>query len=212
MRSNNIQQGMTRCSLSGCAALIALASLSVGCEFDASGTGGGGVPVDPCTLNFDIGQTYIDLDPDAAGLQQEGDHLASEAFRLSWSYLYIGHHDWEGIFVGPYDFTTRVRIWEGEDMVFETEFDGEVSPGDFDSNQLIFDDGLPAGDYVCEIVIDTEGNVPECDGLPNALDNFREFEFSVVAPPIDDLQEAPSGSPIVPARDDTLEPAPGRED
>ncbi len=192
---NKMQKRMVRRFRFSQATMVAAltATLLTGCEPNAGGlgNGGGGVPPDLCTLNFDIGSTNIDTDPNSAGLQM-GDPLATEAFRLSWSYLYVGHHDWDGIVVGPYPFVTRVRLWKNGEMVFEMEFDGEVSPGDFESDELIFDDGLPSGDYSGEIVIDTEGTVPECDGLPEALDNIREFEFSVQPQPIDDLQESTS--------------------
>ena len=190
------QSGMRSFGVSRAAMLALLsATLLTGCEPNAGGLGGagGGVPPDLCTLNLDIGLTNIDTDPNAAGLQM-GDPLADDAFRLSWSYLYVGHHDWDGIHVGPYPFVTRVRLWKNGELVFEIEFDGEVKPGDFESDEIIFDDGLPAGDYDGEIVVDTEGTVPECEGLPEALDNVRNFQFSVEPHPIDDLQENDGGN------------------
>jgi len=188
---NKMQQRMVRDFRYSPALAVALllAALLTGCTPDASGLGGGGTPPDPCSRNFDLGSTNIDSDPDSAGLQME-DPLANETFRVYWSYLYIGNHDWEGIHVGPYPFVTRVRIWDDGELVFEIEFDGEVKPGDFESDSILIEGGLPAGDYDAQIAIDTEGTVPECDGLPNALDNVRDFSFSVQPQPIDDLQDA----------------------
>lgn len=174
-------------------AAAALLSVGTGCEFDSSGLPKPR-PASSCTLDFRVSQINLDLEPDSGGLQTEGTLAADQAFSISWSWGYTGEHDFEGIYVGPYEYMTRVKITKGEEVVFESEFLSEpVDVGDNDGDKILFDDGLPIGNYEFEVFIDTQGDVPECLELAYAVNNWKVMEFTVEAQPVGGLSRTPGG-------------------
>lgn len=174
--------------------MFAVATILAGCEFDSSGLGPGPSPDPGCTLDFKVTQMHLDLEPDYAGIQTDGTLMEDQPFEISWSWHYNGVHDFDGIYIGPYEYMTRIRINQGDEVVFETEFASDpIDVGDYNWDVMEIEDGLPPGSYEAEILLDPYGDVPECFDLGKALNNWGKMEFTVEVEPIEGLSSGPGG-------------------
>ncbi len=189
---------------------LALAVLSnIGCEPFAGGLGGG-TPELACGLDLKSGQFYVDLEPgyDINGepvwgtIINPGDPMMDEPFWIGWSINYFGEPGDSSDESPP--FNTRVEIIEsgdfhaaGPDTVLWT---ADVPSEPLDKNEyrtdgILIEDGLPPGDYVVRIILDTENDVWECSGWLPALNNWVTHDLTVLAEPIDDVVVPNGGTP-----------------
>lgn len=184
-------------------AAFALALLVIaGCEFDPSGTGNGPPPQLGCGLDLTSGQFYTDLEPGMdvngepvwGGILTPGDPMMDEPFWIGWTVHYFGHQGDPTELSGP--FNTRVEIVTAADYdapgpdtaLWSIDLTSDpVKKGDFRTDGVLIESGLPAGEYIVKIILDTEGDVFECFDLVTALNNFVEYPLTVLAEPIDDV-------------------------
>ncbi len=178
--------------------LISLAVLAgPGCEFDSSGTGNGPPPQLACGLDLSSTQFYVDPQPEWAGLQP-GNPLDGEPFWIGWTVHYDGNPGETTDDSAP--FNTHVEILDGDEIVWEMDLDSDpIHAPEYRTEGVLIEEGLPPGEYVVSIQLDTEGVVWECFDWVMALNNFVEYPLTVEPHPIDDVVgeggESPDPSP-----------------
>ncbi len=87
-------------------------------------------------------------------------------------------------------FNTHVEILDGDEIIWEMDLDSDpIHAPEYRTEGVLIEEGLPPGEYVVSIQLDTEGVVYECFDWVMALNNFVEYPLTVEAEQIDDLVE-----------------------
>lgn len=153
--------------------------------------------VDPTGL---YGCNDLELDPpnvfeEPVGNSDDDDIIESnEPFTIRWFANF--HKGYETTIEGAVDYIAAVTILEDDVEVFYEEIDAQVfgvSGGGWDD--VFVGSGLPAGNYVVRVILDTNNDVAECQDLPYVLNNVREVDLAITNQPIDDKVTPPDSSP-----------------
>ncbi len=175
----------------GIVPLALAALLSTACEFDPMEPGA--APGLACDLDLEIEHMFVDDEPYSPFV---GDDIVyhDEPFSVVWVRCY---HAGLGEGTGPSgDYTTLVEILHDDEIVWSQDFASESQPRTTcDYEEILVEDGLPAGEYVIRVFADPDGIVPECFDLEVALNNLKEMSLIVEAEPIDGLAEPGGESP-----------------
>lgn len=100
-------------------------------------------------------------------------------FRIRWFAEFVRGHNMNYFgFTG--DYIARVTILKNGEEILSVDVDAtplNVASGAYD--EIILEDGLPAGTYTIRVVLDPIGAVDQCHDLLLALNNVREETLEI---------------------------------
>ncbi|HPF37003.1 MAG TPA: hypothetical protein P5081_12830 [Phycisphaerae bacterium] len=91
------------------------------------------------------------------------------------------------------EYRVRVTIEEDDEEIMSILLDAtplNVASGAYD--EVVLEDGLPAGTYTIRVILDVDNEVDQCHDLVSALNNVRQTELVIEPQPLD-LESTPTG-------------------
>ena len=91
------------------------------------------------------------------------------------------------------EYRVRVEILEDDEEIMSILLDAtplNVASGAYD--EVVLEDGLPAGTYTIRVILDADNEVDQCHDLVSALNNVRQTELVIEPQPLD-LEATPTG-------------------